>query len=386
MKIYRVGGSVRDELLGLPVSDRDYVVEGGTPAEMIDLGYRPVGRDFPVFLHPQTHDEYALARTERKQGRGHQGFVFHADPSVRLADDLLRRDLTINAMARDEAGALIDPHGGQRDLALRTLRHVSPAFGEDPLRILRVARFAARFGFSVADETEALMRDIVRREELRDLSPERIWQEFTQGLLAPAPSRMIAVLRRCGALREIAPELDGLFELSAVGNQPDLGVASAITLDRGAKMATPPLLAVQFGIAARHLTETQLESLAARMRVSIECRDAASMAIRHASTLQRAERFSAEDWLALLTGIDALRRPDRLDVLLGIHEAWAGQRAGDEATADSPRALATAALKVLSGVDYGALSAEGRNGIAQRAQQLRVEALAHWLAETGRAK
>ena len=386
MKIYRVGGSVRDELLGLPVSDRDYVVEGSSPAQMINLGYRPVGRDFPVFLHPQTHEEYALARTERKHGRGHQGFVFHADPSVTLADDLLRRDLTINAMARDEAGALIDPHGGQRDLALHILRHVSPAFGEDPLRVLRVARFAARLGFSVADETEALMRDIVLRGELRDLSPERIWQEFAQGLVAPAPSRLIAVLRRCGALREIAPELDGLFGLSAEGSQPDLGVATAIALDRGAQIVTPPLLAVQFGIAARHLTETQLESLAARMRASVECRDAAAMTIRHASTLQHAERFSADDWLALLTGIDALRRPERLDVLLGIHRAWAGERPEDEASADKLRALATAALKVLSGIDYGALTAEGRNGIAQRAQRLRVEALTHWLAEAGSAR
>ena len=179
MKVYRVGGSVRDELLGLPVIDRDFVVVGATPEEMMALGYQPVGRDFPVFLHPDTHEEYALARTERKSGRGHQGFLFHADPAVTLDDDLIRRDLTINAMARDDAGALIDPHGGQRDLAARTLRHVSPAFLEDPLRVLRVARFAARFGFDIALETESMMRGIVSRGELADLSPERVWREFS---------------------------------------------------------------------------------------------------------------------------------------------------------------------------------------------------------------
>ena len=245
MKIYRVGGSVRDELLGLGAggaADRDYVVVGATPEMMIARGFKPVGRDFPVFLHPETHDEYALARTERKSGRGHQGFVFHADPGVTLEEDLARRDLTINAMARAEGpsaegscaegscaegscaegscaegscaeasstgdGVLIDPYGGRRDLESRTLRHVSPAFAEDPLRVLRVARFAARFDFDVAAETEALMRDIVDSGELAELSPERVWREFSLALVAPKPSRMLSVLRRCGALRAIAPEI-----------------------------------------------------------------------------------------------------------------------------------------------------------------------------------
>lgn len=381
MKIYRVGGSVRDELLGLPVSDHDYVVEGGSPAEMIALGFRPVGRDFPVFLHPQTHEEYALARTERKQGRGHHGFVLHADPSVTLADDLLRRDLTINAMARDEAGALIDPHGGQRDLALRVLRHVSPAFAEDPLRVLRVARFAARFGFSVADETEALMRDIVARGELRELSGERVWKEFAQGLVAPLPSRMLAVLRRCAALREIAPELDGLFGLTAAGSQPDLGVATAAALDRGARSAAPPLLAVQFGVAVRRLTPEQLETLAARLRASVECRDAGAIAIRHAATLERTDVLSADDWLDLLSGIDALRRPERLKVLLGIHEAWGDSAEGDRMRSDV-RAMAAAVLRALEAIDYGGLAGGDGNGVEQRVRQLRIEALTRWLATT----
>ncbi len=382
MKIYRVGGSVRDELLGLPVTDRDYVVVGATPEAMSALGFQPVGRDFPVFLHPQTHEEYALARTERKQGRGHQGFVFHADPGVTLEADLLRRDLTVNAMARDEAGVLIDPYGGQRDLGLRTLRHTSPAFGEDPLRVLRVARFAARFGFAVAEETEALMRELVAHRELRDLSPERVWQELAQGLVARLPSRMLAVLRRCGALREVAPELDGLFDSVGAGQQPDLGVTTALALDRGAGADASGLaaLAVQFGIAARHLTIAQAEALAARLLVSTECRDAAINAIRHAATLERAGTLSAEEWLALLAGLDALRRPERLDVLLAVHAACAFPGPEESANADRVRARTTAALQVLSAIDYGGLEANGETGVAQRVRQLRLGTLREWLA------
>lgn len=382
MKIYQVGGSVRDELLGLPVTDRDYVVVGATPEAMIKLGFQPVGRDFPVFLHPQTHEEYALARTERKQGRGHQGFVFHADPGVTLEADLLRRDLTVNAMARDEAGVVIDPYGGQRDLALRTLRHTSPAFGEDPLRVLRVARFAARFGFAVAEETEALMRELVARGELRDLSPERVWQELAQGLVARLPSRMLAVLRRCGALREVAPELDELFGSVGAGQQPDLGVTTALALDRSASAGAPPALTVQFGIAARHLTLAQAEALAARLRVSTDCRDTASNAIRHAAALERADSLPAEEWLALLAGLDALRRPERLDVLLAIHAAWAFPGPAENASADRVRARATAALQVLSGIDYGGLQSDGETGVAQRVRQRRLGALREWLART----
>jgi tRNA nucleotidyltransferase (CCA-adding enzyme) len=381
VKIYRVGGSVRDELLGLPVTDRDYVVVGATPEAMGVLGFQPVGRDFPVFLHPQTHEEYALARTERKQGRGHQGFLFHADPAVTLEADLFRRDLTINAMARDEAGVLIDPYGGQRDLALRTLRHISPAFGEDPLRVLRVARFAARFGFAVAEETEALMRELVMREELRDLSAERVWQELAQGLVAHLPSRMLAVLRRCGALREVAPELDGLFGAVGAGQQPDLGVATALALDRGAG-AGSPALTVQFGIAARHMTLAQAEALAARLRVSSDGHDAAINAIRHAAALERADRLSAEEWLALLTGLDALRRPERLDVLLAIHAAWASPGSAEDTAASRARIRATVALQVLSRIAYTGVDADGATGVAERVRQLRLAVLEEWLART----
>lgn len=380
MKIYQVGGSVRDELLGLPVTDRDYVVVGATPEAMSALGFRPVGRDFPVFLHPQTHEEYALARTERKQGRGHLGFVFHSDPGVTLEADLLRRDLTVNAMARDGAGVLIDPYGGQRDLAMRTLRHTSPAFAEDPLRVLRVARFAARFGFAVAEETEALMRELVARGELRDLSAERVWQELAQGLVARLPSRMLTVLRRCGALREVAPELDGLFGSAAAGQQPDPGVSTALALDRSAQAGASAALAVQFGIVARHLTLAQAEALAARLRVSTECRDSAFNAIRHAATLANADALSAEEWLELLAGLDALRRPERLDVVLGIHAAGVCPGPEGDVSVVRVRARAAAALQVLSGIDYGNPEANAGTGVAERVRQRRLEALRGWLA------
>ena len=206
--MYRVGGSVRDELLGRRIVDRDWVVVGATPEILVASGYRPVGRDFPVFLHPDTHEEYALARTERKHGRGYRGFEFFVSPDVTLDEDLARRDLTINAMARDEHGKLIDPFGGEADLRAGVLRHVSPAFVEDPLRVLRVARFAARFGFKVARETLALMRKLAESGELATLAPERVWQELSRGLMEPHPSRMIDVLRDCGALAHLLPEVD----------------------------------------------------------------------------------------------------------------------------------------------------------------------------------
>ncbi|OZA13922.1 MAG: multifunctional CCA tRNA nucleotidyl transferase/2'3'-cyclic phosphodiesterase/2'nucleotidase/phosphatase, partial [Hydrogenophilales bacterium 17-62-8] len=212
MKTYIVGGAVRDRLLGLPVADRDYVVVGASPEQMVALGYQPVGKDFPVFLHPETHAEYALARTERKSGTGYKGFTVHAAPDVTLEEDLSRRDLTINAIAEDSDGALIDPYGGQRDLAARTFRHVSEAFAEDPVRILRVARFAARFtAFTVAAETNALMRQMVDNGEVDALVPERVWQEIARGLMEAQPSRMFHVLRDCGALARLLPEIDRLF-------------------------------------------------------------------------------------------------------------------------------------------------------------------------------
>ncbi|MFN8986275.1 MAG: multifunctional CCA tRNA nucleotidyl transferase/2'3'-cyclic phosphodiesterase/2'nucleotidase/phosphatase, partial [Burkholderiales bacterium] len=237
MKTYTVGGAVRDQLLGLSVTDRDYVVVGMTPHQMIEAGFKPVGADFPVFLHPKTHEEYALARTERKTGPGYKGFTFHAAPTVTLEEDLARRDLTINAMARDDAGHIIDPYGGQADLNHKLLRHVGDAFREDPVRILRTARFAARFaqmGFTVAGETMALMREMVDAGEVDSLVAERVWQELARGLAEATPSRMFEVLRDCGALAHIAPEIDRLWgvpQSSAVHPEIDTGVHVMMVID-----------------------------------------------------------------------------------------------------------------------------------------------------------
>ena len=379
MKIYRVGGSVRDELLGLPVVDRDWLVVGATPQEMLARGFKAVGRDFPVFLHPETHEEYALARTERKSGRGHQGFQFHADPSVTVEEDLARRDLTVNAMARDESGALVDPYQGVADLEARTLRHVSPAFAEDPLRVLRVARFAARFGFDVAAGTEALMREIVDSGELAELSPERVWREFALGLMAPMPSRMLAVLRRCGALVAIAPEIDAMFTETGARAQPDAGVEMAAALDRGSN-APRRSLAIQFGVIGRRLTADAIQSLSARIRAANDCRDAALTAARYAATLERAAELDAHQWLSLLTGIDALRRPERIDVLLGVLSAYSPAPEDSDADRDF-KTLAgrvRAAAAALASIDYSRVGRDESN-VAERVRAMRIEALQAWL-------
>ena len=315
MKIYRVGGSVRDELLGRAVTDRDWVVVGATPEELLAAGYRPVGRDFPVFLHPVSREEYALARTERKAGRGYRGFVFQASPTVTLEEDLARRDLTINAMARGDDGTLIDPFGGAADLAAGVLRHVSPAFAEDPLRVLRVARFAARFDFGVAPETEALMRALAAGGELALLSPERVWQELARGLMERHPSRMLSTLRDCGALAQVLPEVDALYGIpQPVGPHPELdtGVHVALALDYAAAgdfalAARYAVLAHDLGKAAtapaawpaHHGHEARSVRLAsamsARLKVPIDCRDAARLAARWHGTIHRAARIAAVD-------------------------------------------------------------------------------------------
>ncbi|HSI56314.1 MAG TPA: multifunctional CCA addition/repair protein, partial [Ideonella sp.] len=255
MKPYIVGGAVRDALLGRKVHDRDWVVVGATPEALIAAGYTPVGKDFPVFLHPHTHEEYALARTERKTAPGYHGFVFHTSPDVTLEADLARRDLTINAMAEDEHGGLIDPYGGQRDLEDRLLRHVGEAFAEDPVRILRLARFAARFpDFSVAPETEALMERMVEAGEVDALVPERVWQELARGLMEERPSRMFEVLRGCGALKRLLPEVDclwGVPQPPAHHPEVDTGVHLMMVLDMAARLATS--LAVRYACLGHDL-------------------------------------------------------------------------------------------------------------------------------------
>ncbi|MCA3033632.1 MAG: multifunctional CCA addition/repair protein, partial [Rhodocyclaceae bacterium] len=334
MKTYTVGGAVRDQLLGLSVTDRDYVVVGMTPHQMIEAGFKPVGADFPVFLHPKTHEEYALARTERKTGPGYKGFTFHAAPTVTLEEDLARRDLTINAMARDDAGHIIDPYGGQADLNHKLLRHVGDAFREDPVRILRTARFAARFaqmGFTVAGETMALMREMVDAGEVDSLVAERVWQELARGLAEATPSRMFEVLRDCGALAHIAPEIDRLWgvpQSSAVHPEIDTGVHVMMVIDYAAQ--TKASLPVRFAALTHDLgkavTPSQflprhpgheaksvelIDALCARLRIPAECRDLAVVVARWHGEIHNALGLSADKLLALLDGCDALRRPGR---------------------------------------------------------------------------
>ena len=295
MKSYVVGGAVRDELLGLPVKDRDHVVVGATPEEMEKAGYKPVGRDFPVFLHPQTHEEYALARTERKSGHGYRGFTVYAAPDVTLEDDLRRRDLTINAIAKDADGHLIDPHGGERDLRAGVLRHVSEAFQEDPVRILRVARFAARFGFRIADETRALMHSMVASGEADHLVPERVWQEFARGLAEPHPERMFEALEACGLRAKLLPELTRMPK-NYVGALP-----------------------VRFAVLCWLLSEAEVKALCERLKVPNDERDLALLAARLRGALSATMTATkAGDLLNLLKRADAFRRPERFATLLEV--------------------------------------------------------------------
>ncbi len=337
MRIFTVGGAVRDELLGLPVQDRDYVVVGGSPDQMLARGFRQVGKDFPVFLHPKTHEEYALARTERKTGHGYKGFAFFASPEVRLEDDLARRDLTINAIARGEDGALVDPYNGVADLGARVLRHVGPAFGEDPVRILRVARFAARFvGFSVAPETRALMREMVGGGEVDHLVAERVWQELAKGLMEARPSRMFGVLRECGALARLVPELDRLFGVPQRADyhpEIDTGAHVMMVVDEAARRAyglpvryaallhdlgkalTPPAdLPRHPGHEARSVR--LVSEVSARLKAPADCRDLALLAARYHGDIHRGAELRPTTIVKLLENADALRRPQRFEQLL----------------------------------------------------------------------
>jgi len=408
-RIYQVGGVVRDELLGRPIADRDFVVVGVTPETMLASGFRPVGRDFPVFLHPDTNDEYALARTERKHGRGYRGFEFFASPDVTLEEDLSRRDLTINAMARGEDGVLVDPHGGQADLAAGLLRHVSPAFVEDPLRVLRVARFAARLGFAVAPETEALMRTIVASGELATLAPERVWQELAKGLSEAQPSRMLAVLRECGALAQLLPEVDALFGVSAPpeGNCAiDSGVRVARALDwsAGQGQALPArygILVHDLGHAAtardaqpaRHSYAAHsvhvAKRISERLKVPLDCADAARLAARWHRTVPGAAELRPAKLLDLLQATDALRRPGRLETLLDVCAADACSPPG--APQHHPAAdVLRKALDVVKSVDAGAIARgvarlkgkQNAAGIANAVRAARLKALRAWRRTT----
>ena len=353
MQIYTVGGWVRDQLLGRPHADgdRDWVVVGSTPDQMLALGFRPVGRDFPVFLHPQTHEEYALARTERKSAPGYRGFVVHAAPDVTLEQDLGRRDLTINAIAMDEAGCLVDPYGGQRDLRARVLRHVGGAFVEDPVRVLRLARFAAHLpDFEIAPETLALARRIVRQGEADALVPERAWQELSRGLMEARPSRMVAVLGECGLLQRWAPQLQ-------------IGADRLAALNRAADRGLP--LPARFAILASALPSREaLDDLLARLRADQDSAQLARLLLELRARLEQAG--TPEERLEVLERADALRRPERFELLLAAHEALTS------ASADRWRS----ALAALREVDAGALAARHHNDPAAIARALREARLA----------
>ncbi len=384
MKIYLVGGSVRDRLLGLPASDRDYVVVGATPEQMLASGYQPVGKDFPVFLHPQTKEEYALARTERKSGRGYTGFAFHAAPDVTLEDDLHRRDLTINAMALDENGQLVDPYGGARDIASKTLRHVSEAFAEDPLRVLRLARFAARFTeFSVAPETMVLCRQLVDEGEIRELVAERVWQELSRGLMEAQPSRMFGVLRDCGALAVLAPELDRLWgvpQKAIYHPEIDTGIHIMQVIDYAANRGWP--LATRYAalthdlgkgltpadiLPAHHAHEARsaklVDTLSARWRVQREVAELARAVAAEHGNLGKLKEMRPATVHDVLMRCDAIRRPERFVQMLDACEADKSSRravglpesAGEPFTA---RADAMAALTAMQSVDAGAIAAQ----------------------------
>ena len=379
MKTYVVGGAVRDELLGLPVKDRDWVVVGATPEQMLAQGYVQVGRDFPVFLHPKSHEEYALARTERKTAPGYTGFVVHASPEVSLEDDLLRRDLTINAIARDEGGALIDPHGGRADIAARVMRHVSPAFAEDPVRILRVARFAARFSdFTVAPETMTLMRAMVAAGEVDALVAERVWQELARGLMEHTPSRMFAVLRECGALERLLPELDALWGVPQRADyhpEIDTGVHVMMVIDMAARLGAE--LPARFAalthdlgkaktpadiLPRHHGHETKsvvlVEAICERLRVPVDCRDVAGLTARYHGDMHRVDELRADTKLTLLERCDAFRRPERFALILLACEADYRGRLGWEERPYEAAANWRTILAAARGVDAGAIARE----------------------------
>jgi tRNA nucleotidyltransferase (CCA-adding enzyme) len=384
MRVYLVGGAVRDRLLGRPVHERDWVIVGATPEELMALGYQPVGREFPVFLHPVTHEEHALARLERKVGPGYRGFTTQFAPSVTLEEDLKRRDLTINAMAEDEQGSIIDPHGGQADLAARTLRHVSEAFVEDPVRILRVARFAARYaplGFRVAPETLELMGRITASGEARTLVPERVWQETERALGEERPDVYFEVLRECGALAVVFPEVDALFGVPQPPRwhpEVDTGVHVLLALRYAAGQGAPGI--VRFAVLTHDLGKAAtprdkwpshhgheefgvplIEDLCDRLKVPNAYRELAILTARHHTLVHRALELKPATVLTLLETCDAFRRPERFGELLLACEADARGRTGREAEPYPQSAYLRAAL---SAAAAATLSAEERDGLA----------------------
>jgi len=377
MQVFCVGGAVRDELLGLIVKDRDFVVVGSTPDQMEYLNFKPVGKDFPVFLHPKTHEEYALARTERKTGKGYKGFQIHADPSVTLEQDLARRDLTINAIAKDENGHLIDPYGGLDDLKLKIFRHVSPAFSEDPVRILRTARFAARFTeFSIAPETLELMRDMVKNGEVDALVPERVWQEIAKGLMEQKPSRMFEVLRECGALQKIMPELDilwGVPQPEIYHPEIDTGLHIMMVIDYAAKQEFS--LPIRFAalthdlgkgttpkdILPRHTGHEVrgvdlLKEVSRRLRVPNDCKELAQIVAKFHGKVHQVSKMQPETVLQFLMDTDAIRQPQRFQEFLLACECDSRGRISFEESECLESQMLMRLLKAVLAVDAGAVA------------------------------
>ena len=404
MKVYSVGGSVRDELLGRAVQDRDYVVVGATPEQMIAAGYQPVGTDFPVFLHPQTHEEYALARTERKTAPGYKGFVFHASAEVTLEQDLRRRDLTINAIAKDADGSLIDPYGGVEDLKRGLLRHVGESFAEDPVRILRTARFAARFtdrGFKVAPETLNLMKSMVDGGEVDHLVAERVWQELARGLMEDRPSALFEVLRACGALARLLPELDRLWGVpQSAKSHPeiDTGVHVMMVVDYAASKNYP--LPIRFAALCHDLgkgtTPQQywprhpdhedrsvalVEAVCERLRIPADCRDLARMTARWHGEAHAALLLDAEKLLTLMDGTDALRRPERFHDFV---EACASDHHGREGYLDviyPPRDYLHAALTALQEIYFASIAKSNSDDVIAAIRRAKLERLQRFINE-----
>ena len=371
MQVYLVGGAVRDGLLGLAVKDRDWVVVGATPEHMLALGYAPVGKDFPVFLHPQSHEEYALARTERKTAAGYHGFQFNTDVSVTLEQDLARRDLSINAMAQDAQGNIIDPYGGQADLQAGLLRHVSAAFAEDPVRILRVARFAARYNYQVADETMALMRNMVSTGEVDALVAERVWQELSRALGEPHPQRFFEVLHQATALAKILPSMAALHQNPPAWHKTMQALHTAATQKRPVSLS--------YALMCAYLPQP-LQDLHLSLRVPKDCADAADVLQAAYPYLVQADALQAEDILNVLQRCDVWRRPERWQA------AWeASHILAKVAELAPPQAVWQHALHACLQVDVAAIvasSAADKASIPNRIRQARLAAISQSLAST----
>ena len=397
LKVYCVGGAVRDRLLGLPVQDHDWVVVGSTPEQMVERGFKPVGSDFPVFLHPETHEEYALARTERKVAQGYKGFTVYATPEVTLEQDLLRRDFTINAIAQDADGNLTDPYGGQADLKAGVLRHVSNAFAEDPVRILRGARFAARFGFTFAPETLTLMQTMVDNGEVDALVAERVWQELARGLMEKHPSRFFTTLRECGALKRILPEVDALFGVPQPAHyhpEIDCGIHTLMVVDDTARhghvlevrfaalthdlgKATTPEDTLPRHIGHEARSVDLLKVMSERLRVPSECRDLGLLVAKYHGNVHRVRELRADTIVKLFDSCDLWRKPERFAQILLACESDAHGRTGHENDAYPQTEYLLGCAKAAQAVNAGeiARACSDKNLIADKVREARIVAV-----------